>query len=66
MKLRPLVFGSILALGVAGAAIAQQQPDWNAIQITATKIKMLEKLKVVLPSLRSASRNSSTSSRMMP
>jgi glyoxylase-like metal-dependent hydrolase (beta-lactamase superfamily II) len=39
MKLRPLVFGSILALGVAGAAIAQQQPDWDSIQVTATEIR---------------------------
>ena len=39
MKLRPLVFGSLIALGAAGAAIAQQQPDWNAIQVTATQIR---------------------------
>jgi cyclase len=39
MKLRPLVFGSILALGVAGAAIAQQQTDWDAVQVTATEIR---------------------------
>ena len=39
MKLRPLVFGSILAIGAAGAAIAQQQPDWNAIQVTAQPIR---------------------------
>jgi glyoxylase-like metal-dependent hydrolase (beta-lactamase superfamily II) len=39
MKLRPLVFGSALALSLAGAAIAQQQTDWNAIQVTATEIR---------------------------
>ena len=39
MKLRPLVFGSIIALGAAGAAIAQQQPDWDAIQVTAQPIR---------------------------
>ena len=39
MKLRPLVLGSIVALSLAGAAIAQQQPDWNAIQVTAQPIR---------------------------
>jgi glyoxylase-like metal-dependent hydrolase (beta-lactamase superfamily II) len=39
MRLRPLVFGSIGALSLAGAAIAQQQPDWDAIQVTATEIR---------------------------
>jgi glyoxylase-like metal-dependent hydrolase (beta-lactamase superfamily II) len=39
MKLRPLVFGSAAALSLAGAAIAQQQPDWDAIQVTATEIR---------------------------
>src|SRR6186713_2945622 len=39
MKLRPLVLGSIVALSLAGAAIAQQQPDWNAIQVTAQEIR---------------------------
>jgi len=39
MKLRPLVLGSLIALSLAGAAIAQQQPDWNAIQVTAQPIR---------------------------
>ena len=40
MTLRPLVFGSAAVLALAGAAIAQpQQPDWDAIQITATEIR---------------------------
>lgn len=40
MKLRPLVFGSAAVLALAGAAIAQpQQPDWDAIQVTATEIR---------------------------
>jgi len=37
MRLRPLVLGSILAVGMAGAAIAQQNMD--AVQITAQPIK---------------------------
>lgn len=36
---RIALFGSIIALSAAGAAIAQQQPDWNAIQVTATPIR---------------------------
>ena len=39
MKLRPLVFGSAIALSLAGAAIAQQQTDWNVIEVTATEIR---------------------------
>jgi cyclase len=39
MKYRPLVFGSAVLLSLAGAAIAQQQPDWNAIQVTAQPIR---------------------------
>lgn len=39
MTLRPLVFGSTIALSLAGAAIAQQQPDWDAIEVTATEIR---------------------------
>jgi cyclase len=39
MKYRPLMFVSAIALGLAGAAIAQQQPDWNAIQVTAQPIR---------------------------
>jgi cyclase len=40
MNYRPLVFGSAVALSLAGAAFAQpQQPDWNAIQITAQPVK---------------------------
>ena len=39
MNYRPLVFVSAVALSLGGAAIAQQQqPDWDAIQITATEI----------------------------
>ena len=36
---RVALFGSMIALSLAGAAIAQQQPDWNAIQVTATEIR---------------------------
>ena len=39
MRYRPLVFISAIALSLAGAAIAQQQPDWNAIQVTAQPIR---------------------------
>lgn len=40
MSYRPLVFVSAVALSLGGAAIAQQQqPDWEAIQITATEIR---------------------------
>jgi cyclase len=39
MKLRPLVFGSAITLSLAGAAIAQQQTDWDAVQVTATEIR---------------------------
>ena len=40
MSYRPLVFVSAVALSLGGAAIAQQQqPDWDAIQITATEIR---------------------------
>ena len=39
MNYRLLVFASAGALWLAGAAIAQQQPDWNAIQVTAQPIK---------------------------
>ena len=39
MNCRLLVFASAGALWLAGAAIAQQQPDWNAIQVTAQPIK---------------------------
>ena len=39
MNYRALVFASAVALSLAGAAVAQQQPDWNAIQVTAQPIK---------------------------
>lgn len=39
MRYRPLVFGSAIALSLAGAAIAQQQPDWNAIQVSGEQIR---------------------------
>jgi len=39
MKYRPFMYLSAVALGLAGAAIAQQQPDWNAIQVTAQPIR---------------------------
>ena len=39
MKYRPLLFVSAIALSLGGAAIAQQQPDWNAIQVTAQPIR---------------------------
>ena len=40
LRLRRIsLFGSVAALSLAGAAIAQQQPDWNAIQVTATQIR---------------------------
>ena len=40
MSYRPLVFVSAFALSLGGAAIAQQQqPDWDAIQVTATEIR---------------------------
>ena len=37
MKLRPLVFGSAITLSLAGAAIAQQQTDWDAVEVTASR-----------------------------
>jgi len=39
MNYRPFVFGGAIAISLAGAAIAQQQPDWDAIQVTAQPIK---------------------------
>ena len=39
MRYRPLLFGSAIALSLAGAAIAQQQPDWDAVQVTAQPIR---------------------------
>ena len=39
MKYRPFLFVSAVALSLAGAAIAQQQPDWDAIQVTAQPIR---------------------------
>ena len=39
MKYRPVMFVSAVALSLAGAAIAQQEPDWNAIQVTAQPIR---------------------------
>ena len=39
MTYRPLVFASAIALSLAGAAIAQQQPDWDAIEVTAQEIR---------------------------
>ena len=39
MNYRLLVFGSAIALSLAGAAIAQQQPNWDAIQVTSQSIK---------------------------
>jgi glyoxylase-like metal-dependent hydrolase (beta-lactamase superfamily II) len=38
MNYRPYLFGGAIALSLAGAAIAQQ-PDWNAIQVTAQPIR---------------------------
>jgi glyoxylase-like metal-dependent hydrolase (beta-lactamase superfamily II) len=35
MKYRPYLYLGAVALSLAGAAIAQQQPDWNAIQVVA-------------------------------
>ena len=39
MNYRPYLFGGAAALSLAGAAIAQQQPDMNAVQITAQEIR---------------------------
>jgi glyoxylase-like metal-dependent hydrolase (beta-lactamase superfamily II) len=39
MKYRAVMFVSAVALSLAGAAIAQQEPDWNAIQVTAQPIR---------------------------
>ena len=39
MNHRLLVFGSAVALSLAGAAIAQQQPNWDAIQVTSQPIR---------------------------
>ena len=40
MSYQPLVCVSAVALSLGGAAIAQQQqPDWDAIQVTATEIR---------------------------
>ena len=39
MTYRPYLFVGAIALSLAGAAIAQQQPDWDAIQVTATEIR---------------------------
>ena len=39
MKLRSFVFASAVALSLAGGAIAQQQPDWDAIEVTAQPIR---------------------------
>ncbi|HYD24323.1 MAG TPA: MBL fold metallo-hydrolase [Croceibacterium sp.] len=39
MNYRPYLFGGAIALSLAGAAIAQQQPNWDAIQVTATEIR---------------------------
>ena len=39
MNYRLLVFGSAIALSLAGAAIAQQQPNWDAVQVTSQPIK---------------------------
>jgi cyclase len=39
MTYRPYLFAGAAALSLAGAAIAQQQPDWNAVEITAKPIK---------------------------
>ena len=36
MTYRPYLFVGAIAVSLAGAAIAQQQPDWDAIQVTAT------------------------------
>ena len=39
MNYRPYLFGGAAALSLAGAAIAQQQPDMNAVQITTQEIR---------------------------
>ena len=39
MRFRPFLFIGAAALSIAGAAIAQQQPDWDAIQIRAQEIR---------------------------
>jgi cyclase len=39
MNYRPYLFGGAIALSLAGAAIAQQEPDWDAIQVTAQPIR---------------------------
>ena len=39
MTYRPYLFVGAIAVSLAGAAIAQQQPDWDAIQVTATEIR---------------------------
>jgi cyclase len=39
MNYRPCLFTGAAALSLAGAAIAQQQPDMNAVQITAQEIR---------------------------
>jgi len=39
MTYRPYLFAGAVALSLAGAAIAQQQSDWDAVQIRAQQIK---------------------------
>lgn len=39
MTYRPYLYLGAVAVSLAGAAIAQQQPDWNAIQVEAHPIK---------------------------
>ena len=39
MTYRPYLFVGAIAVSLAGAAIAQQQPDWDAIQVTATEVR---------------------------
>lgn len=39
MTYRPHLFAGAISLSLAGAAIAQQQPDWDAIQVTAEPIR---------------------------
>lgn len=39
MTYRPYLFAGAIALSLAGAAIAQQEPDWDAVEVTAQEIR---------------------------
>jgi glyoxylase-like metal-dependent hydrolase (beta-lactamase superfamily II) len=39
MNYRPYLFGGAALLSLAGAAIAQGDPDWNSIQVTSQEIR---------------------------